>query len=141
METSKKRSLSLSPEDIDSSGAPVSRSLPAAGTGAPAQPDDEQTTRYPRALAQAVLLEHFAEYRAAWPDQPHPALRGETPRQVATSPDGRDEVETLIRELELQARGTPVADAWDFERLRAELGLAAALSGRRRTKALDRFWR
>lgn len=89
-----------------------------------AEPDDEPTMKFPQELARAILLEHLREFCAAWPDQPHPALRGQTPRRVAATADGHGRVEMLICEMEQQAQGTPVADAWDFVGLRFELGLA-----------------
>ena len=47
----------------------------------------------------------------------------ETPRQIAATADGHGQLEALIRDIEQRALGTPMADAWNFERLRLELGL------------------
>lgn len=128
METSRKRTLGALAEDPESSRGPSSQ--PQSGTvlrGDTVLPfDDEPTLQFPQEFARAILLEHLREFCAAWPDQPHPALGGETPRKFAATRDGHRQLETLISEMEQQAQGTPVANAWDFVGLRAELGLAPA---------------
>ncbi|HKO51317.1 MAG TPA: antitoxin Xre/MbcA/ParS toxin-binding domain-containing protein [Polyangiaceae bacterium] len=129
--------MSALAEDADSSGGPSSQ--PQSGTvlrwDAVLSCDDEPTTKFPQEFARAVLLDHLREFCAAWPDQPHPALNGETPRRRAAAPEGLEQVEALIDEMEQQAQGTPVAEAWNFERLRLELGLAPVLRGVGTTKA------
>jgi len=128
MEPSRKRTLSASAEDFESSRGPSSQ--PQSGTvlrGDVVLPlDDEPTLQFPQEFARAILLEHLREFCAAWPDQPHPALAGATPRKFAVSRDGHPQLETLISEMEQQAQGTPVANAWDFVGLRSELGLPPA---------------
>jgi len=107
-----------------------------------AQADEEPTVKLPPGLARTILFEHFSEHCAAWADQPHPTLHGETPRKIATTANGRARVEALICDMEHLARGTPVAEACDFERLRSELGLGlAAGSGPGKTGGFERFWR
>jgi len=129
METSRKRTLGvLWSEAPDSSTGPSSQ--PQSGTvlrGDVVLPlDDEPTLQFPQEFARAILLEHLREFCAAWPDQPHPALNGQTPRQVAASAAGQAQLEAIIGEMEQQAQGTPVANAWDFVGLRSELGLTPA---------------
>ena len=113
-------------DDPDSSGAPSSQ--PQSGTvlrcDIAVPLDDEPTAKLQPELARSILLENLREFCAAWPDQPHPELNGETPRQVAATADGYAQLEALISDIEQQAQGTPVAEAWNFERLRLELGLA-----------------
>jgi len=125
MGTSRNQVLEALLEEPDSSGAPSSQ--PQSGTVLRCDIllplDDEPTAKLSPELAQAMLLENLRELCAAWPDQPHPALQGQTPRQIAASADGRVQLEALIRETEQRALGTPVADAWNFERLRLDLGL------------------
>jgi len=112
-------------EEPDSSRAPSSQ--PQSGTvlrGDIVLPlDDEPTAKLSPELARAMLLDNLRELCAAWPDQPHPALGGQTPRQLAAAADGHARLEALIRDIEQQALGTPMADAWNFERLRLDLGL------------------
>lgn len=143
MDPSRKRTLSVSPEDADANAESPPTSQPSSGTSlrrdVAAQLDDETTTKFPRELARAILLEHFIEFCAAWPDQPHPALKGQTPRQVARQASERKRVEVLISDLEQQARGTPVAEACDFERLRFELGLAPG-SGHEEKQSKGLYW-
>lgn len=132
MDPSRKRAPNVSREDADTHAEAPPTSQPVSGTSLrhdlAAHLDDEPTAKFPRELARAILLEHFVEFCAAWPDQPHPALSGRTPRQVAGHANERGRVEVLIADLEQQARGTPVAEACDFERLRSELGLGATAS-------------
>ena len=99
-------------------------------------------TEFHEMLRMPILFEHFSEHCAAWADQPHPTLHGETPRKIATTANGRARVEALICDMEHLARGTPVAEACDFERLRSELGLGlAAGSGPGKTGGFERFCR
>jgi len=86
--------------------------------------DDEPTVKLPPGLARSILLENLTDYCASWPDQPHPALGGETPREISATAHGRERVQVLLDDMEQQAQGTPVAQACDFERLRLDLGLA-----------------
>jgi hypothetical protein len=89
------------------------------------QVDDEPTIKFAPGFAQSILREHLTEYCALWPDQPHAALGGETPRKVAATATGRAQVEALVCAMEQQARGTAIAHACDFEGLRLALGLTA----------------
>ncbi|MBA3888430.1 MAG: hypothetical protein H0X67_22300 [Acidobacteria bacterium] len=44
----------------------------------------------------------------AWIDEPVPTLKGETPREAATSPAGRERLEALLADFDLRG-GAPVA--------------------------------
>jgi len=125
METIRKRSLDVASDD-SSSERPKTLE-PQSGTVLRRDPipelDGEPTRKFPSSLARTILLEHLAEHWAAWPDQPHPALDGETPRKSASTAGGRSRVEALICDLEQQVQGTPIAESCDFQRLRFELQL------------------
>ena len=125
MRTSSSQGLGALLEEPDSSRAPSSQ--PQSGTVLRCDVvlplDDEPTAKLSPELARAMLLENLRELCAAWPDQPHPELAGQTPRQIAATADGQARLEALIRDIEQRAFGTPMADAWNFERLRFELGL------------------
>ncbi len=72
--------------------------------------------------AQALMAEMNAEHWRTWPDIPLPALRGQTPRQAAQTPDGRERLEVLL--LDFSARNEmPQAFRPDIAALRRELGM------------------
>jgi hypothetical protein len=135
MRTSSNHVLGALLEEPDSSRAPSSQ--PQSGTVHRSDfvlpLDDEPTAKLSPELARTMLLENLRELCAAWPDQPHPALSGQTPRQLAATADGHAQLEALLRDIEQRALGTPMADAWNFERLRLELGLTppASVTGTR----------
>src|SRR5437868_1098532 len=107
METFRKRTLDVASDD-SSSERPKTLE-PQSGTVLRRDPvpdlDGEPTTKFPSSLARTILLEHLAEHWAAWPDQPHPALGGETPRKTARTADGRQRVAALVGDLEQQVQG------------------------------------
>lgn len=71
---------------------------------------------------QAMLAKMGAEHWRTWPDIPLPALRGQTPRQAAATPAGRERLDVLF--LEFAAHdGTPGAMRPDIAALRRELGM------------------
>jgi hypothetical protein len=73
-----------------------------------------------RAAVRAFKEQHYA----TWPDEPLPALRGKTPRQAVRTARGREAVDLLLRDMEnLEQRGADDGTAYDFSRLRRELGL------------------
>lgn len=74
----------------------------------------------PEVLAQIEQMarRHWQE----WPDVPLPALKGQTPREAARSPQGRRRLEALLLEFEGNADPSqPFAP--DVPQLRRELGL------------------
>lgn len=54
----------------------------------------------PPALAEALVLDHYAKHYRAWLDEPVPALDGQTPRAAARKPAMRARVVELIHGLE-----------------------------------------
>jgi hypothetical protein len=60
-----------------------------------------------------------------WADQPHPALKGQTPRHAATLPSMRETVEALIDEMSAYdlGRWRTGLPAFEYNRLRAHVGL------------------
>lgn len=73
----------------------------------------------------AALAELKARHFATWPDQPLPALHGDTPREHVRSPKGKAAVELLLKDMEFLEQSDP-ATAYDVNRLRKELGLDEA---------------
>lgn len=79
---------------------------------APAQrPDPEALRRFK------------AQHYQGWLDQPLPALHGETPRQAATTAEGRARLSVLIEEMEYRETQEPRPLRYDLTGLRVELGL------------------
>lgn len=72
------------------------------------------------ALLHAQLADHYRR----WVDMEIPALAGRTPRDAVSSPDGREQVEALLRQFEQDGRrqSPPLAPAI-LASLRATLGL------------------
>ncbi len=71
---------------------------------------------------QALMAKMNAEHWRTWPDIPLPALHGQTPRQAAQTPAGRERLEVLL--LEFSAHDEmPQAFRPDIAALRRELGL------------------
>lgn len=81
----------------------------------------------PAAVAEALVLDHYAKHYRSWLDEPVPALDGKTPRAAATQPSMRARLVELIQELESMyqqclRKGAPAYDAsWMW----SELGLQA----------------
>ena len=75
-----------------------------------------------RPEVQAMLAEMNAKHWRTWPDIPLPALGGQTPRQAAATPAGRERLDVLL--LDFAGReGTPNAMQPDIAALRRELGI------------------
>lgn len=73
---------------------------------------------------QAFLQNHLAAHYAVWPEQPLPALGGQTALEAVQTPLGREKVEALLKDFESKsARMRPTPDPEVFERLRQRLGL------------------
>jgi hypothetical protein len=64
-----------------------------------------------------LTAEFEAQHWQAWCDQPIPALKGQTPREAAATPGGRERLQALLTEFEWRGE-VPV------EWLRSELGVA-----------------
>ncbi|MBK6734331.1 MAG: SEC-C domain-containing protein [bacterium] len=84
------------------------------------QQEQEALERSPeaRALMEKLARQHWA----AWPDKSLPALRGDTPRQAARTPAGRERLEALLLEFAGRIEQTGVPGP-DLDALRRDLGL------------------
>lgn len=71
-----------------------------------------------------VLDEAMRRHEETWPDQSLPALGGLTPRQAATDPQWRPELQALLDDFAWQQRHHPEQPQMDLDRVRRELGLA-----------------
>jgi hypothetical protein len=72
---------------------------------------------------QATIAEMTAKHYDTWPDAPLPALNGKTPRASVKTKEGRERVEALLASFEWRQGGQSPALTYDFNRLRAMLGL------------------
>jgi hypothetical protein len=99
------------------------RSRPETRAEARARTETERLNALPE--VEAYLRELGARHWEGWLDEPLPALRGETPRQAAATPAGRERLEALLVEFEWRARRGAVASGMepDVAALRARLGL------------------
>jgi hypothetical protein len=72
-----------------------------------------------------LLHQYYEDYYCQWPDTPHPALRGLTPRHYCKSPAGRRQVRELLKELEfIEERKKQAGEAhYDIGKLRQTLNL------------------
>ena len=71
----------------------------------------------------ALLREVKTEQYATWPDESIPALGGRTPREAVQDPEGRREVETILREIDAIEARYPKSQRYDADILRRALGL------------------
>ncbi len=62
--------------------------------------NESDAGKLPPAVAEALVLEHYAKHYRAWVDEPVPALQGRTPRQASADPMLRPGAEDLIHSLE-----------------------------------------
>ena len=99
----------------------------AAAAAAPLSPaqtrrerEIEELNRTPE--AQAIMAKLSAEHWRTWPDIPLPALGGQTPRQAAKTPAGRERLEVLLLGFAAH-EGIPGALQPDVAALRRELGI------------------
>ncbi|HET7560594.1 MAG TPA: hypothetical protein VFK80_11595, partial [Limnochordia bacterium] len=77
------------------------------------------------ALKHGPEVEFIEEHYRTWPDQPLPALNGQTPRAAVRTARGRAQVEALLRSMEYaEGRREPAARD-DIGQLRRALGLPA----------------
>jgi hypothetical protein len=90
----------------------------APGLEGPEEPANESL----RSEVERDIVASFVEkHYAAWMDTALPALEDRTPRQAARTKAGRERVEMMIRGFEFHQ--LPGAGAYDFDRIRRELGL------------------
>ncbi len=76
----------------------------------------------PSPETKRLLAESKARHYAEWPDIPLPALDDRTPRECARTPDGRREVDLLLRHMENMEHRAP-GEPFDFSTLREDLGI------------------
>lgn len=69
------------------------------------------------------LIREKAHHYADWMDQPLPALGGRTPRQATQTKTGREQVNTLLKDIENHENRLPATTRFDFSGVRAELRL------------------
>lgn len=89
-----------------------------ASSDAPHEPDLDSPE------LQDALAEIMKRHRAAWFDEPIPALEGRTPRQAARSAEGRELLEALLADYDRSSRehpGDPLRP--DTAELRRVLGI------------------
>jgi len=91
----------------------------AAGSAAAAPPPEPTPVEISQLLAD-VKRRHYAD----WPDQSVPALEGMSPREAVRTARGREAVDVLLKDMENREQRQEGRDAFDFEELRRELGLA-----------------
>jgi hypothetical protein len=73
--------------------------------------------------ANALILDFKRQHYADWPDQPLPALGGNTPLAAVRTKSGREKVDLLLKEFEAGEARLPEGQRFDFSHLRRELGL------------------
>ncbi|HET7502373.1 MAG TPA: MbcA/ParS/Xre antitoxin family protein [Kofleriaceae bacterium] len=97
---------------------------PDAAFGPAAQRSVHARGHVPDRAERAVIAEYLQDHYRRWIDEALPALGGATPRQAARTPDGRRQVEELLKDIENTSLAMPGGDGIDFGVLRRELGLA-----------------
>lgn len=95
-----------------------------AATG-PGSQRREKPPGIPPEVEREIILKYQAQHYANWPDEPLPALGGQTPREAVRSEAGRRAVEQLLRDFENGEEREKRAGraAFDFGPIRKELGL------------------
>jgi hypothetical protein len=87
-------------------------------------------TALPQEL-QGALDEHLRQLRQQhmnrWVDLPVPALGGKTPRQAILHPEGRKELQLLLKEFAQREARTPTSQRISLEYLHKELGFSDGL--------------
>lgn len=79
----------------------------------------------PPEIAKELIAGYMEDHYRKWPDMKLPALGGLTPREAANTPGGRRKLETLLKDFENgeDRKRRAGGYAYDFARLRAELGM------------------
>jgi hypothetical protein len=101
------------------------QSMKAAMRQHASAPREAEPSRIPPEIEREVLARFQDDHYAQWPDHPLPALEGKTPRAAVRTKSGRRAVLDIIHMMEngeerARRAGRP---AYDFSRLRSELGL------------------
>jgi hypothetical protein len=97
----------------------------AALAQAPESP--REPARTPTPEEQAIVLEYKERHYAQWLHDSIPALGGKTPREAARTKNGREKLETILKEIELTESHVPESARYNVHKLRRELGLQVGL--------------
>lgn len=89
-------------------------------TAASGEPMPEQPA-FPE--GEPILREWKQRHYASWPDEPLPALGGQSAREAVRTARGRERVDVLLRELENHEARESAAARFDVSVLRTALGL------------------
>ena len=100
--------------------AAAARGAPEAGANQVRESKRPEVTPDPELLA--IMAKMNAEHWRTWPDIPLPALGGQTPRQAAAIPAGRERLEVLFLDFSAH-EGVPGVLQPDIAALRRELGM------------------
>jgi len=84
-------------------------------------PPTTDIARSPEAMQ--LVLDFKRRHYATWPDEHLPALDGLTPREAATRPAMRRRLALLLDDMEHGEQALPDGERFDFDELRAALGL------------------
>ena len=71
----------------------------------------------------SVLFEFKKRHYATWPDEPLPALAGETPRAAVQTAAGRAAVDVLLKDMENREHRSAQGAPYDFTDIRRQLRL------------------
>jgi SEC-C motif len=119
------RLLAADPEArlIDESSVPIETLLTERQQEG--EHDDRDDTGLTPEQQQEALGAVMRRHEETWPDIELPALSGRTPREAASDPELRRELEALLDDFEWTQRRQPEAPQMDIDRLRRELGMLA----------------
>ena len=107
---------------VEESTVPIERML-AEHAESGESPPGPPSSGIPPEVEQEVLAEAMRRHEETWPDIELPALEGRTPRQAASDPRLRPELEALLDDFAWAARRESTGPTMDLDRLRRELGL------------------
>ena len=102
---------------------------PVRTPGERAEDDDDPLGCHNKMMQDPAVREHmenmFLDHWGQWVDTPLPILDGQTPREAAKSPSGREKVDALIRSAFLNSERSPDLEVQKkgIDRARTELGL------------------
>ena len=85
--------------------------------------DERDEAEAPPPEVEPVLFELKRRHYATWPDEPLPALAGETPRAAVQTAAGRAAVDVLLKDMENREQRSADDAPYDFTDIRRQLGL------------------
>jgi len=89
-----------------------------------ADSDDDELVPEDQPEVKAAIARMMKDRQAAWYDESIPMLEGQTPRQAASTAEGRELLEALLAEYEQNVRRMPESPSNpDIAAMRRELGL------------------